>query len=507
MLKRYVVWFVLIFVFFNIIASAWTVLHNDILFHTDLARDFLLFEDIVKNKPLTLIGPRSGGISGVFHGPLWTYLNIPAFILGNGNPVVTGWFWVILYILYLGIVYLVAKKLFDKTAGLLSVLLASAVSVGSVSGLFNPFGAVMLSPVYFYYLYQYGEHKKLFHLVISLFVLGLIIQFQMAFGIPMLFLTLLYVFYLAIKEKRIPHLLSFLILIIPLSTHILFELRHQFLETKSFFHYLATNKSQKGVEILNVIISRIRGFVVDGFAMIAGGSWLLIGALIVFFLIALWKIHTNKKIKNRNIYYLFSYLYAGFWLLTFLYKGVVWGYYYWPFMPLIIIIFSSFYKYIPKVFYALFICVLAFNLLQNIRSMQTSANFFAKDGSSWRFNYDLAKTIFNDAPKEFGYYIFTPDLFGYSPRYAMNYVQSERSDKKAFPFEKKNITYLIIAPPPDDRLFLNGEWWRTNQVKITKKPLWNKRYEKGFKVEKYELNDEELKIESDPNLIQTLFFR
>ncbi|MBI3366287.1 glycosyltransferase family 39 protein, partial [Candidatus Roizmanbacteria bacterium] len=494
-------------ILFNIVLSAWTVLHNDILFHTDLARDFLLFEDIVKNKPLTLIGPRSGGISGLFHGPLWLYLNIPAFILGDGNPVIVGWFWVVLFVLYLGIVYVVAKKLFDKRVGILSILLASAVSVGSVSGLFNPFGAVMLLPVYFYFLYRYVEEKNVFNLIISLFVLGLIIQFQMAFGIPMLFLTLLYVLYFVIKKKRIPHLLSFLILIIPLSTHILFELRHQFLETKSFFHYVTTNKSQKAIEIMNVVLSRLKGFFVEGLGMIGGGAWVLTGALIIFFLITLWKICTNKRIKSRNIYYLFLYLYMGFWLLTFLYKGVIWGYYYWPFLPLIIIIFSSFYKYVPKVFYTLFVCILVLSFYQNIRSIQTSVNFFAKDGSSWRFNYDLAKTIFNDAPNEFGYYIFTPDLFGYSPRYAMHYAQSKRSDKKAFPFEKKNITYLIIAPPPNDRLFLDGEWWRINQVKITKKLLWSKRYEKGFKVEKYELDNEELKIASDPNLIQTLFFR
>ncbi len=497
-----------IFILFNVLFAAWNVLHNDILFHTDLARDFLLFEDIVKNKPITLIGPRSGGIPGLFHGPLWMYLNIPAFLIGKGNPVVVGWFWVFLYVVYLGIVYIVASKLFDRKVGVMSLLLASATSVSAVPGLFNPFGAVMLSPIFFYFLYQYLQREKVLDLLISLFILGLIIQFQMAFGIPILFLTFLYLCYKSIKEKRISHLFSFFILIIPLSTHILFELRHQFLETKSFLQYLASGKSQKLIDVFNVFVSRIKGFSLESLSMIAGAEWWLLIPFMLVFYIGFIKIFRNKKSNKKIIYTLFFYLFAGFWILTLLYKGVVWGYYFWPFLPLLIIMFASLYKNVNKtIFYLVFVAILLFNFVQNVRGVQSAKNFFGKDGSSWRFNYDLAKTVFKDAPDEFGYYIFTPDLFGYSPRYAFNYVQDKQPDKKAYPFTKKRITYLIITPPPDDRLFLNGEWWRENQVKITRKPLWIKRYEKGFKVEKYELDEEELKVESDPNLIQTLFFR
>jgi len=497
-----------VFIFLNIVFGAWDVLHKDILFHTDIARDFLLLEDIVKNKPITLIGPRSGGISGLFHGPLWLYLNIPAYLIGKGNPVIVGWFWVLLDCVYLATVYTVASKLFDRKAGLMSLLLASVTSAGAISGLFNPFGAIMFSPVYFYYLYRYIQHKKVSDLLISLFVLGIVIQFQMAFGIPVLFLTFLYVFYLCIKGKRLSHLFSFLILAIPLSTHIVFELRHQFLETKSFIHYLTAGKNQNAVSLFASLFERIKGFSIESLNMIAGNQWWLLIPLIMIFIIAFITIFRNKKTKEKLIYFLFLYFYAGFWILTLLYKGVVWGYYYWPFLPLIIIIFTSFYKRIDKkIYYLVFVGILLFNFVQNVQGVRSAGNFFGKDGSSWRFNYDMAKTIFNNAPKEFGYYIFTLDLFGYSPRYGMNYVQTEQPGKKAFPFTKKQVTYLIIAPPPADRLSFNGEWWRENQVKISKQPAYVFRYKNGFKVEKYELTAEETQIPSDPNLIQTLFFR
>jgi hypothetical protein len=84
--KKIAFYFSLSIIGICIILASWFVINGDILFYSDIARDFLLMEDILYNKPIALIGPRSGAISGVFHGPLWFYLNLPAFILGKGNP-------------------------------------------------------------------------------------------------------------------------------------------------------------------------------------------------------------------------------------------------------------------------------------------------------------------------------------------------------------------------------------------------------------------------------------
>jgi len=148
-IKIFCLFIILISLFF----ASWFAIHGDIVFHTDIARDFLLMEDVVRNKPITLIGPRSGGIPGVFHGPLWTYLNVPAFILGNGNPAIVGWFWVLLFTINILIVYKVGSKIFSKETGLIAAALTSIISAFSVPGYFNPFGAVMFAPLFFYYLF------------------------------------------------------------------------------------------------------------------------------------------------------------------------------------------------------------------------------------------------------------------------------------------------------------------------------------------------------------------
>jgi len=210
----------------------------------------------------------------------------------------------------------------------------------------------------------------------------------------------------------------------------------------------------------------------------------------------------DHKLKYRDSYLLFFYFYFGFWIITLAYKGVVWNYYYMPFLPLALLILASTIAIIDKrLFLAIFLYVFVINFYSGIQSVKTA-------GSGWRFYHRLAKDIYKDADKkEFGYYVYTPDLFGYSEKYALSYAQQEFLDTRIYPYQKKPLTYLVFAPSPQDKPWLDGEWWRTNQVKINRKPDKVIKYPNGFIVEKYLLEEEETKIPSDPNLIQDLTFR
>ena len=201
MIKKIIKTIFFILIISNIILASRWVFDGNIFFHTDIARDFLLMEDIVDNNNLTLIGPRSGAIPGLFHGPLWLYSNIPAFVLGQGDPVVVGWFWVFFYTLSVYIAYLIGNKMFGETEGLLSALLLSVVTVLQVRSLFNPYGALLLFPLFFYVLTVYLRKKDIKILLLSLFLVGLIIQFQMAFGVPILILSFFYLLYFFFKNK------------------------------------------------------------------------------------------------------------------------------------------------------------------------------------------------------------------------------------------------------------------------------------------------------------------
>lgn len=490
----------------NIFLSAWYVINKDIYFHTDIARDFLLIEDIVETHRPTLIGPRSGGIPGVFHGPLWLYLNLPAFLLGNGSPVGIGWFWIFLSVINLIIVFIIAKKIFNERTAILSLLLFSTAIITATSGLFNPFGAVMLSPLFLYFFWRYTVTLKVKSLIISLFILGLMVQFQIAFGLPLILLIIAYLIPFLHKRKRLANLIFLTVLLIPLSSFILFDFRHNFLQARSVVNYFLGGEMTGKPQSWQYFRMRIEGFFIDAPALLTGGlGWLaLLMAMLLFFI--LYKVYKNARSKNRGLYFLFFYFYLGYWLISFLFRGTMWSYYYWPFLPLLVVVFSSSERFLNKrVFAVVFSLILIFNFYYGIRHVWRAGNFIGFNLGSWQFNFRAAKWVFNDAGGGFGYYIFTPDLFGYSPRYALNFVQKKYRGKKGYPFEKKEETYLLVAP--SDTPYADADWWRENQVKITKQPDNVINFQNGFKIEKYRLTPEEISVQADPNLIQSLHFR
>jgi len=518
MIKKIIKTIFFILIISNIILASRWVFDGNIFFHTDIARDFLLMEDIVDNNNLTLIGPRSGAIPGLFHGPLWLYSNIPAFVLGQGDPVVVGWFWVFFYTLSVYIAYLIGNKMFGETEGLLSALLLSVVTVLQVRSLFNPYGALLLFPLFFYVLTVYLRKKDIKILLLSLFLVGLIIQFQMAFGVPILILSFFYLLYFFFKNKIFSHLFSFFILLIPLSSFLLFDVRNNFLQLNSVISYIGGQQSHGKLDLnfFQLVVLRIKESVVDGFGVITQGNLYLSISILLLFIFAVYlNIKRKRDLLNLN---LFLYFYFGFWFMTIFFKGPVWNYYFIPFIPLLILMLVSLKNYLNKfLFYFLFTLIYIVNFQTNIKDLSSyNINAYEQDVSTWKFNKLAAEEVFKGEEKEFGYFIFTPDLYGYSPRFALNYFQKRNPERSVFPYEKKAVTYLVIAPPPEYGRDPNSLWyqkntnsssWKANDIRIDRNPNQVINFKNGFVVEKYLLTEEELKSTPNPNLIKDIFFR
>lgn len=498
-----------ILIFFIIvfsILSAWLVLHNDIRFNTDIARDFLLLENVADTRKLTLIGPRSGGLPGVFHGPLWLYLNLPAFIIGGENPIAVGWFWVALTLLLMWVTYVIASKLYNARIGLFSAVLVSGLSVATTASLFNPFGAVLLFPLFFFLIVSYCKKPTFITSLCIYFVAGLLIQFQIAFGGPILFLTGILSAVVIWRKRRYKDLLSPLILLLPLSTYIVFELRHNFLQLHAIEHYLS-GSTPGSLIASKTIFNRIDG-IKHSLTLAPQASSLLIVGMLLYFAYILIGVLRNKVGENRLLYAIFFYFFIGYWLVTIFFRGVIWDYYYWPFLPVAVIVFCSGIRVIHKyLFYGLFALMLFTIASYNISVTQSYTSFIGSDAGSWLFNKNLALSVFNHNDKDFGYYVFSPDEFGYSPRYAMDYVSKHYADVKVYPYEKRQITYLLLAPGRGDNTNAQGDWWVKNRVKIDGKPerVWV--FPNKFRVQRYLLTNEQRKVPSDPNLIENLIFR
>jgi len=489
----------------NVYLSAYYVLHKDILFNTDIARDFLIMKEISEKK-IVLIGPRSSA-GGLFHGPLWHYLNYPAFFLGKGDPLVVGWFWISLIIGSIWINYFVAKKLFGKISALISASLFAGCIVISARGLSHPFGALFIMPLFIYSLIKYLNSQKAQFLILHFLLCGFLFQFEVSIGIPFFILSLIFSVIYIFRKKNYVHLFAILAFPLAIANFILFDIRHNFLMLRSSLNYVDTTSSKNVLNYYLVFIDRLAYFrdifVITTFSSITKYIFLIIILLLVFI--------TYKKVKDKNIL-IFLYFLFGYFFLTFLNRRVI---LFHQVMPLIVFtgfIIASFYKlsrFGNKYLFIALVIPLAFvvnNDLSAYNFYRQSSNSIGKVSDSWNFLNRLGKDLFNNNDQEFGYFVYSPDAFGYQSNYAVFYAAS-KSSKKAYPFKKLPITYLVIAPPPPDKPGMKDDWWRINQVRIFKKPTWTKFYENGYKIERYSLTAAETKIPFNPDINIGLHFR
>ncbi|MCL4416807.1 MAG: hypothetical protein M1365_08945 [Actinobacteria bacterium] len=504
-MKRYLIIFLFATTAVNIIFLSWFLINGDLLFYTDIARDFLLFQEAA-GKKLVLIGPRSS-VGGLFHGPLWIYLNLPAFLLSGGNPLGVELFWVLLIIVFLFFSFIVSKKLFGTIPAYFYIALLSGFLVEQTKGLNNPHGAFFTMPFFFFFLVSYLKTKKILNLLISIFLLGIITQFQIAVGIPLGILTFLLLLYFILKNKLWIHFSAFLTIIIPLSTFIIFDLRHNFLLFNAAVKFVLFSKTNPiYTNFLSLVFDRLKIMSGNAFSLFLHDTFYL--NTFAFILTITLIILELKKKKNTINYSLFLYFYLGYFITTLINRGgPVLLQYYIPFIPLVFLITSSLVntKY-KKIAYLFLIIIVVWNLRSNYLYVKNSEGFFGNNRESWKLHSEVAKKLFSEKEKDFGYFIYSPDSLAYQEKYALLY-QSKLSDKNAELLKKKPITFLIVEPPPPDNPYMLENWWIRNKLKITKEPIEITTLSAGFKILKYELTEEEIQMPFEKDIDTGIFFR
>lgn len=488
----------------SLIVSSWFVIHKDINFTSDIARDFLLFKEI-DTKKIILIGPKSS-VAGLFHGPLWLYLNYPAYLLGHGNPIVVGVFWILLSALFIASCFYVGKKLFGKETGMLFASMTALYMFFHINEFFNPLGAMFLIPINFYLFVKYTEKYELKYLIPYVIILGLIVQFELAIGIPLVILSVLYVFVRLIKTPKRFHFLTFALIAVPLANFALFDLRHSFLLTQGVIRYLSPQSGDSvRFSYVNLLIDRVKLLSIN-VEILRFDPYLrnaVTGLIFIFLLIT-----QLKDNKYKRVYLLFIYFYVGYFATTFINKGPILYFYFFPFFPLVFLIFSSFItsRY-RNIFFVLFLVIYFMNLQTAFIDISESRKTIGISQTSWKFLNNMASQVYSGKEKEFGYFVYTPDTIAYSPKYALQYEQHLFTDKKSYYFTKKSITYIVVAPPAPDNPYLSYSWWKKVRLRIDNKPISIYTFPNGYKIEKYKLSDEEVKIPFDEGIDPGLNFR
>lgn len=470
-----------------LVFSCWYQLHDDVHFYTDVARNYHLLQEI-DLKGFVLLGPRTS-TPGIFHGPAWIYTIYPAYWLGGGNPIVVGWYWILLVLGFLWVSYQIAQRLYGESSAKIYVLILWSVLVLHTKALNNPHGALFLVPVFYYLMVRFLRTKKIGYLIVHLLVGGLMVQYEMAVGAPLLILSfILAVLVLGKKNRRF--LVGAIIAgFVPLVTFVLFDMRHEMLQSMAIISYLKSDHPLWSAFYADMIVDRFKNFV--DLQLLSYSTPLPIKLLVFVVLSTMW-VSGLKTPKLKGQYLLFGYYYVGFYSLSLLNEGGLLYHFVYPLFPLTMLVFSSFIRgRYRNVAIVLFLVVLMANGWEMLQQSKQANTFIGYDQDSWKFLLGMTSDVYSQDEDEFGYFVYSPDAFAYEPRYAMIYGNRIFGNKAA-EFSKRRITYVLIAPPAPDNPYLSPEWWIRVQLRINGEPITKQEYPNGYRVLKYRLTDKEL---------------
>jgi hypothetical protein len=363
---------------------------------------------------------------------------------------------------------------------------------------------MFILPAFFYFFIRYIQTHRIKFLITHILLSGAIIQFQMAVGIPLFMLSALALATQLLTTKYKSHLVLLALIIIPISSFIIFDLRHDHLLLNQVVHYVASPGRDKP-NYLFLAKDRLR-LALTSVELLRSDSgyknFVIFGILLVFL---------YKQIQGRKytqIYYYFLYFYFGFFVLSLINTGQLLYFYLFPLFPLVFLIFSSIVtgKH-KKIFLLLFFFVFGLNEWNAMTDTQAAKGIIGVSDHSWKFLSHVAAAIYSGKDSTIGYFVYSPDVVAFEGKYVMKYMQTRYPQKTASYFQKKPVTYIVIAPPPRNNPYMQDTWWTVNQLHISSKPVSTIRFDNGYKIEKYVLTEAEIKISTEPNIDPGITFR
>lgn len=201
-------------------------------------------------KKFTLIGPESSikAVNGLsfFHGPWIYYFLLPFLLVGNWNPLVASYAFIILNLLALMILFATIKEHFNVRTAFIACLFFTLdiISIRFSQFFWNPNFLPFFSSLILYFWLKIIKRPKLNYF----FLIGLILGLSLGCHYQTILLIISFIIYSILK--RIPFknlsiaLFGFLLGLSPL---IIFELKHNFYNSTVI--YLVLKKgSQNGVK-------------------------------------------------------------------------------------------------------------------------------------------------------------------------------------------------------------------------------------------------------------------
>lgn len=305
-----------------------------IIFLGDEGRDVLVVKRIIVDHKFTLLGPITS-VGSMYMGPIYYYFMVPFLLLFNFNPVGPAIMVVLFSLATIYLIYYILKKYVSLKSAILASFLYAISPLTIIHGRssWNP----NLVP-FFSLLIVLGllkvvvDRNPKWALIVGLaFGISFQLHYVSLLLVPLIFASLALIRF-RLQLKYYLYLLGGFIL--TFSPFIIFELRHQFTNSRAVVNFfLLSSKTSTGVgstwDVMADILVRLfwRLVIIEN----AEVTKVLIVLILTTLSIYVYKLK-NMALKHTHLIFLF-WLVIG--LVSFgIYKGIIYDYYFVPMFTL-----------------------------------------------------------------------------------------------------------------------------------------------------------------------------
>lgn len=301
----------------------------------DEGRDVLVVKRMLIDGKLTLLGPTTS-VGSIYMGPIYYYMITPFLWLWNYDPSGPAVMVALLSVATIFLIYKLGTDFFHKIVGLMASFFyaISPLAITSGRASWNPNVVPFFSVLLIYALLNSLIKKRYRWFLVIGFSLGVLFQLHY---VTLLFIPVVLACFILVKFK-IPgkNLLSALFaFLLAYSPFLLFELRHQFVNTQAAIRFVISQRSAVSkipffIEVWNIVSDvTVRLF----WRLITVESAELAKLFIVFTIFVLFRYYwTSTKKREESLSFKIIILWLTIAIFSFvIYRGVIYDYYFGSF--------------------------------------------------------------------------------------------------------------------------------------------------------------------------------
>lgn len=293
----------LCFIFLLAIILRFLYYPQNTYFGFDQARDAFAVREILSGH-LKIVGPPTA--TGVFHhGVLYYYIFAPFYLFSGGDPIAVSLFLRVLNATGVFLLFLIVYPMFGGIAAFLAMFLFAVSFEQTQFSLFlnHPSLAVISVLIFYLGLSYWIFKKKIWGFFISLFGLGLSIQFEFVETQLIAVFALFFLFFRKSTSFNMKAILTgLLIFLVPISSFIISEIRHNFFIVKQIPNLLFSSSGESIFVTSN--LSKFLFFINRHFHDNLVANNLIIPIVAVLFLIISIKLLMGRIYTKQTVFLL-----------------------------------------------------------------------------------------------------------------------------------------------------------------------------------------------------------